>query len=215
MDIHAPEGDPRKVYTGDQVYAAVQRGDINVTDANRLLGDVANQKDANNAKFGARMQQRMSIINSSLRASPEYSAQPELSAAISLEVAARAEQKAAEMRTAGKDPSGLLNPDSPDYFFKPQLIADTAAEVKRQTRDQAMANVHRPQTDEDYMKIPVGEAYMGKDGQVYVKKAAPAKTETAADKAERERQQWMAETGGTTRPGESTEQAFTRWKASK
>jgi hypothetical protein len=132
MAIHAPDGTPGKIYTNDAIFDAVKAGRVNTTDANQLNALVANQKDENNRTFGTRLHGRMQTVSQAMRASPVYSNQPELAAAIQIEMVTRAEREASRLRKEGKSPDALLDPDSKDYLFKPGFIKSTAEDVQRQ-----------------------------------------------------------------------------------
>jgi hypothetical protein len=167
LDINAPEGDPRKIYTTDKIYTAVQAGKLNTNDANQLLGMIANNKDENNRSFSQRLSLRMTNIGRAISSNPEYAAQPDLAASVQNEIAARAEQRASTLRKAGKSPDTMLDPADKDYFFTPGMIKQTADDVKAQ-----MAPKYpQPQTQEDYNALPAGTVYIGKDGNQYTKGA--------------------------------------------
>lgn len=125
---------PDRIYNDVPIMEELRAGRISVTDAEKLRTGVANQKDDNNRSFSVRLGQRLNVVGASMRTSPIYQAQPELAAGISLELQARAEQRAAALRHDGKDPSALLDPNSKDYFFTNDLIAGVAADVKGQAR---------------------------------------------------------------------------------
>jgi hypothetical protein len=167
LDINAPDGDPRKIYTTDKIYTAVQAGKLNTNDANQLLGMLANNKDDSNRSFSQRLSLRMTNIGRAISSNPEYAAQPDLAASVQNEIAARAEQRASALRKAGKSPDTMLDPADKDYFFTPGMIKQTADDVKTQ-----MAPKYpQPQTQEDYNALPAGTVYIGKDGNQYTKGA--------------------------------------------
>ena len=134
MSIIAPEGTPGKVYSTDAIFAAVQAGKLNTNDAERLRGIVMGQKDEDGRTFRARAHGRLSVIAAAMRSSPEYQAQPELAAAIQVELGNRVEQASLAARKAGNPPDELLNPESKDYLFKPGFIKSVADDVKQQLR---------------------------------------------------------------------------------
>lgn len=193
LAIHAPDGDPKKIYNADSIFAAVKAGTLNTTDANQLNMLVAGQKDENNRTFGVRLQGRISTVAAAMRSAPEYQAQPELAAAIQLELAAQVEKKATALRRENKDPSGLLDPESKDYYFKPGIIKQVADDVKRQ-KQAAMPQMPTVRTQAEYDALEPGTAYIDAQGNSGVKKgpkkAAPAPAfpiQTSGDGARRTR----------------------------
>lgn len=133
LDITAPDGDPRKIFNSDKIFQAASKGQINTSDAAWLMGIVANQKDENNRGFSQRLNGRIQSAAAAMRSSPQYQAQPELALAIQNEMIAQVERRAAELRKENKSPDSLLDPNSKDYFFKPDLIKTLAEDVRRQT----------------------------------------------------------------------------------
>jgi hypothetical protein len=163
--IHAPEDDPRRVFNGDPIFQAVQRGQLNTTDANQLNVLVANQKDENNRTFGTRLQGRMQTVAGAMRAAPLYQNQPELAAAIQLEMVAQVEKRAAALRRDNKDPGVLLDPDHKDYYFTPGLIKSVADDVQQRARD-AMPPMPDLRAEPDAWKeIEVGALFIDPHGR--------------------------------------------------
>lgn len=140
LRANAPDGDPNKLYNADPIFAAVYRGELSTTDANQLNGMVANQKDENGRTFSTRLQGRIQTVAAAMRTSPVYQAQPELAAAIQLEMASQVEQKSAALRRGGFSPDALLDPDSKEYYFTANRIKLVADDVQKQMRA-AMPNV--------------------------------------------------------------------------
>jgi hypothetical protein len=173
LRVYAPDGAPNKIYNHTDIVAAVAAGRLNTTDANALMAGVAGQKDENGRAFGTRLQGRLMTVQAVMRGSPEYANQPELSAAIQLEMVAQVEKKAAAMRAANQDPSVLLDPDHKDSYFKPGIVKSVAEDVKRR------AAADLPQavtvtTQAEYDALPPDTPYVDSKGQRGVKKG-PAK----------------------------------------
>lgn len=126
----APEGDPRKIYTTEAIFKAAESGKLNTTDATWLNGIVAGQRDENYRTFSGRAQGHLMTIQRAMNASPQYSNQPELAAAVQMELVSQLEKQATALRKAGKSPDSLLDPDSKDFFFKPGTLKSTAEAVK-------------------------------------------------------------------------------------
>ena len=167
LAVNAPDGAPNKIYTRDKIFEAVKDGHVNTTDANQLNAMVDSQKDENHRSFSTRLNGRIQTVASAMRSSPEFQAQPELAAAIQIELMTQAERKAAELRKAGKAPDSLLDPDSKDYYFKPNLIKSVADDVKRQQN----ALLPRVTTQAEYDALPAGATYVDSNGHRASKKA--------------------------------------------
>jgi hypothetical protein len=183
MAIHAPDGTPGKIYTNDAIFEAVKAGRVNTTDANQLNSLVANQKDENNRSFGTRLHGRMQTVSAAMRSDPRYANQPELSAAIQIEMVTRAEREAGRLRKEGKSPDALLDPESKDYLFKPGFIKATAEDVQRQADAARPKLVDLRAAPEAATSIEVGTAFldprgvqrvMTKELLATLKKQAPA-----------------------------------------
>lgn len=165
----APEGTPGKIYTIDPVFEAVASGKINTTDADRLRGIIAGQKDENGRTFGSQLYGRLQVVQGALRAAPQYQAQPELAAQVVNTLAARAERAAEDARKAGKSPTSILDPDSKDYFFKPGTLKAVEDDVQGQMRA-AMPQIPKIQTQIEYDALPKGATYVDTDGKTKVKR---------------------------------------------
>ena len=207
LDITAPDGDQRKIYNADKIFAATDKGDINPTDAAWLMGIVANQKDENNRSFGQRLNGRMQVVASSMRSSPIYQAQPELAAAIQLQMVAEVEQKAAELRNEKKSPAALLDPDSKDYYFTPNRMKQIADDVQKQKSDLA------PATKPGEVVVIDGTQWTFKGGDPSNRQNWQAVT--LPDTRDEDFTAWMQATGGALKPGQNQQQAIAEWKGKR
>jgi hypothetical protein len=144
-------------------------------------------KDENGRSFGTRLQGRISTIGAALRSSPEYSAQPELSAAIQLQMAAEVEEKSAALRKAGKNPDVLLDPTSKDNYFTPDRIKAVANDIKQRAREM-LPQPPRASTQAEYDALPPGP-YIDSRGNPGVKperrKSAPTEPVSERRRAQR------------------------------
>ncbi len=168
MAINAPEGDPRKIYNADPVFNAVQAGKLNTTDANQLNALVAGQKDENGRAFQSRLRERMIVLGRALSESPEYKNQPDLSSAIQNRLISDVERKAGELRKANKSPDSLLDETSSDYFFKPGILRDAAAGVKREALAVAVAGATRVNSKEEMLAQQDGTTLVDPTGKLVV-----------------------------------------------
>lgn len=166
MAATAPEGDPRRVYNADTIFKAVEAGKLNPTDANWLNGIVAQQRDENGRGFGQRLNQRMLVLGRALNDSPEYKNQPDLSIGIQNTLISDVEKKASQMRKEGKSPDGLLDEDSKDYYFKPGVLKDAAAKVKKQALDMAKAGAVQVNSVADMLTQPDGTSLIDGTGKI-------------------------------------------------
>lgn len=226
LAIHAPDGDPRKIYNADKIFEAVQAGRLNPTDANQLNALVANQKDENNRSFGQRLQGRMQNIVGAMRSNPMYIAQPELASAVQNQMIADVERRAADLRKAGQSPDALLDPGSKDYFFTPNRLKQVEDDVRRQA-DATNPNVPRVTAPDDpqLRNLPDGAPFFDPQGirrtmtpalRKALGEASPVGP-TPGRPAERrptneEYQLWIQETGGRLKPGQTQQQAIEEWK---
>ena len=163
MAINAPKGDPRKIYNSDTVFKAAEAGLLNTKDADYLNTQVANQKNDDGAKFATRLQARISAMDGYMRASPVYSAQPDLAAAMHNQMISDVEKQSDDMRKANKDPADLLNPDSKAYYFTPNRLKQVEQDVKQQQAAAGPKLTDLRQTPS--ADIPVGQPFVNSKGQ--------------------------------------------------
>lgn len=137
LRIHAADDDPRKILNGGEIVAAVKSGLINTRDGDKLLTDVASQKDENNRAIGFKLSALSSKFERAVAADPRmfaYTA-PER-AEIANNYTARVMEQVQEMRKANdaKGLRDLFDPNSKTYVgsatFMQQAI-DDIAEKKR------------------------------------------------------------------------------------
>lgn len=133
MAIHAPDGDPRKIYSATPIFEAVQRGEINTATANQLNAMVANQKDENNRTIGSHMNGLMSIVGRSLSQDPRYVGQPGIVAEIQMDYQDRVTKRVTALRDAKKDPMEAFNPASKDFVGSREFIQGSIDRVKGNT----------------------------------------------------------------------------------
>ena len=148
------------LFSNEKVIAAVNRGDLNVRDASFISNVIAGQKDENGRTFTSRLSQRLSVVQGAMRSSPVYQAQPELAAAVQMEMVSQVERKAAELRKAGTDPDNLLNPDSKDYYFTPNRMRLVAEDIKTKGAPQLPKVTTKAERDALSPDTP----YIGPDG---------------------------------------------------
>lgn len=161
----APDNDPRRLYNADPVFAAVQAGRLGTNDAERLRNIIANQKDEGNRSFSQRLGGRMQTVIGAMRSSPIYQAQPELAAAVQIEMMSQIERRAADLRRDNKSPDELLDPGSKDYFFTPNRIRQVEEDVRRQANSMN-PNVPRVSAPDDpqLRDLPDGAAFIDPQG---------------------------------------------------
>lgn len=163
LRIHAADDDPNRMYNGDAIFNAVHDGKLNTTDANNLNVLLANQKDENNRSFGTRLQGRMQTVIGAMRTSPVYQAQPELAAAVQLQMTAEVEKRSAALRKENKDPTVLLDPDSKDYYFTPSRMKSVEQDVQSRARA-LLPQLPMVKTRAERDALPPDTDYIGPDG---------------------------------------------------
>lgn len=179
LAIHAPDDDPRKVYNADSVFQAAEQGRINSGEAETAAGWVARQRDENYNTFSQKLRAKLMTIRAGMTADPKWAEQGELSSAVQLEVANRAEQTANELRRENKDPSQIFDPHSKFYAFNPQLLSSVASDIR------SSATIRpAPKTQAEYDALEPGTPYVDTDGVTKVKKsnieATPAQAHATA-----------------------------------
>jgi hypothetical protein len=130
LSIHAPDDDPRKAFTNDEVFKAVERGQISTNDANQLNTLVANQKDENNRSIGSRLSNQMSIVGRALSQDPAFIEQPALVAEIQMDYQARVYDKVAALRADKSNPTEVFNPASKEYVGSKEFIQQSIDSVR-------------------------------------------------------------------------------------
>lgn len=152
------------IFTNDPIVAAVNRGQLSVRDASFLSSVVMAQKDENGRTFTSRLQGRIQTVNAAMRSSPVYQAQPELAAAIQMEMVAQVERRANELRKAGTSPDALLDPDSKDYYFTPNRIRQVADDLQGRARAAGLVEVDLRQEPNAWKDVPEGGAFVDPKG---------------------------------------------------
>lgn len=163
LRVNADPTDPNKIVSSAPILDAVADGTLNTSDADHLITLLQNNKDGSGDTFRQRLGERMGNIVGAMRGSPEFAAQPELSAAIQNELLARAEEKVALLREKGRDPSSMLDPTSEDYFFKPGLIKVVAEDLKTQAWKDKAIDLSRPDAPNP-IDLPIGTPIIRPDG---------------------------------------------------
>jgi len=171
MAIHAPQGDPRKIYNATPIFEAVQRGDINTNTANQLNAMVANQKDENNQRISSHLNGLMSIVGRSLSQDPRYIGQPGIVAEIQMDYQDRVTKRVTALRDAKKDPMEAFNPASKDFVGSREFIQGSIDRVK--------GNTQRPV--QDIASTPIGQTFVDPNGvtRVMTKELKAALPKTA------------------------------------
>lgn len=169
LAIHAPDDDPRKIFTGDDIFKAVKAGQVNTTDANQLMALVANQKDENNRTIGSRISALTQNAGRAISQDPRFIGQPELVAEIQNLYAADVLDKVRTLREEKKNPSTLFDPTNKDYVGSATYVKQFVDEARARKVAEAQAQIPAPKTQEEYDAIPAGSVYTDTDGQRKVK----------------------------------------------
>lgn len=219
----APEGTPGKIYTIDPIFQAVSAGSVNTTDADRLRGIVAGQKDENGRTFGSQLYGRLQVVQSAIRTDPKYIGQSEFQSNVLVMLGARAERAAEEARKAGKPPTSVLDPESKDYFFKPGTLKAVEEDVQNQMRAAMPKSVDLRVNPDAAASVEIGQPFVDPNGVTRVMtkelKAAlekgPAAQPTAGRATDEDFMAWMKATQGVLKPGQTQQQAIAEWKAGR
>lgn len=171
LRIHAPDSDPKKVFNGDAIFAAVAKGQLNTTDANNLNSLVANQKDENNRSAGQRLALVSSTVARAISADPQFTAQPALVAEIQLDYNARVIERMAQLRKENKDPTVVFDPNSKEYVGSRQYVQASIDAAKQRQRD-AMPKPIVVNSQAEYDALEPGTSYVDSKGNPGVKKGA-------------------------------------------
>jgi hypothetical protein len=179
LDIYAPEGDPRKIYTPDKIYEALKSDNpavhINVDQFRRLNAEVANSRDPNNNPVSKRYGEAMNVISNAVRGDPRFAAQPELQAGVVMAWSAAVRDLMDEERKAGRNPARLFDPAHKDSVVTPSYIAPFITQARERraeaTAAAALAQMPAPKTQAEYAAVPVGALYVDTDGKTKVKRA--------------------------------------------
>jgi len=162
MAIHAPDGDPRKIYSATPIFEAVQRGDINTNTANQLNAMVANQKDENNRTIGSHMNGLMAVVGRSLSQDPRYIGQPGIVAEIQMDYQDRVAKRVTALRDAKKDPMEAFNPASKDFVGSREFIQGSIDRVKGNAA--AVGGVDLRAAPDQWTNVAVGQPFVDPNG---------------------------------------------------
>lgn len=141
LAIHAPEGSPRKIYTDDTIYTALQDGKLSIVDFRMLKSEVANARDPNNSAVSRRFGEAMNVVSNAIRSAPEFVAQPDLQSSIILSWAAAVRDRMEEERKAGRNPARLFDPADKDSVVRREYIAQFVAAARQEKADVTKAKV--------------------------------------------------------------------------
>jgi hypothetical protein len=147
--IWAPYGDPNKITTDEEVYAALQRGDLNYPDFKQLVRDVAEARDANNSTYSQRRSETRNTLFRAVSQDPKYAAQPFLVAEIMNRWDALVRDRTAQERAAGRPPERLFSTSERDSVMSLDVLAQIdrdarAGQAQERTRAAGQAGVQFP-----------------------------------------------------------------------
>jgi hypothetical protein len=165
LRIHAPDSDPKKIFNGDAIFAAVQAGHLNTTDANSLNALVAGQKDENNRTIGSRLYALSGNVSRSITQDPRFTGQPELVAEILNDYSARVLEKIATLRKENKDPSVVFDPNSKEYVGSAEYVKASVDGAK--SRRAALLPKHPDlrEKPDAWRDVGVGDTFIDPKGQ--------------------------------------------------
>ena len=169
MAIHAPDGAPNKIYTPDNIFAAVQSGKVNTNDANQLNTLLAQQRDDNGRTIGSKLQSQMAIFGRALSQDPRYIGQPTLVAEIQNDYQARVYQLVTDLRSRKEDPTQVFTPGNKNYVGSREFMQGS---VESATAKASVTPGMRPvvTTQEQFDALPDGTVYVDSGGRTAVKR---------------------------------------------
>jgi len=128
--VHNPDAEAR-LYNTDAIFRYVETGDLNHSDAGKLMNDIANMRDVNNVKLSTKLRSQVGIIDQQLARDLRYKMRPELMASIKMNYVARVEDRMAELRSVNKNPAQVFDRDNKLYVGTREFIQGAIDEARR------------------------------------------------------------------------------------
>ncbi len=192
---------------------------LNVHDGQFLTATVQQAKDPNGQTVLSKMRSLVGIFGQSIEHDVQFTGQASTVAAIQMDYMARVTDQVNSLRAAGKDPQLAFDPTSKDYVGDPKFGEQSIKNVReRMAAKGRQIGTPIVKSEDDLLAVPAGEYYRDSQGNTRLQSPETLRVvneRRAASKAEQDRANWMQETGGTLRPGETQAQAFERWKAAR
>lgn len=179
LRIHAPGTDPTKIYNGDAIFEAVQKGRINTQDANLLNNLVAQQKDENGRAIGSKLGTQVATVGRALSQDPQFIGQPALVAEIQMEYQARVYDRVNKLREDKKDPNEAFNPANKDWVGSREFIQQSITAAKQRALD-AAPQATKVNSQAEYDALEPGTPYIDSKGNRGVKRGAAKVTPAPA-----------------------------------
>ena len=183
-DMRRPEGDPQRVTDMGPVYDAYIAGNLSRADFSFLRDELTQrQSSPDGQRFSERVDDLLRVAKAQIDpASPMFGSldQTGMSAQNMYAFEYNLREKIDRYRKEGKDPGVLLDPTSPDYAARPEMVAPF-----RMTMDQRIRNITeqmRQQSatpppipafsgpdDPGYKALPSGAKFQSPDGRIRTK----------------------------------------------
>lgn len=173
--INLPAGDPNRLTDPSQITPLIAHG-LSFSDANKLIGEM---KDLNSPATNPFMKQvngvkqdahRMLTINPSALLYPQYAEEASYRFGFALD------RQIASMRAAGKDPSVLFDPSSPQYALLPSRVMSFMPTEQEMVADQAKTPTKPSGTTANPFAPPTPPApFTGRPGGVQLTPSAAAR----------------------------------------
>lgn len=135
------DNDPTQAPSMDHALAELAAGRIYSQDYMRIQGTYVGLKDQNGNSYTHQMSAHIQAARRDFLAMPSFILNPEGAEQATARLQGDLQDKTQEMRKAGKNPRSLLDPSSPDYFFKPGTLNSYAVGSKAALVDKAGATV--------------------------------------------------------------------------
>lgn len=166
LDAIAPDSDPRKILNGDKIFAAAQRGDLNVRDAEHLRSIIASNKDENGRKvesnIGGLSKTFERVVNNDPRLLGLDASQK---AEVINDYAGRIREKVAEARAANDAPGlrALFDVNSKEYVGSTEFMRESIGLSRTKMAD-ALPKIPDLRAD-PAAQVAVGQPFINSKGQ--------------------------------------------------
>ncbi|MGH8702049.1 MAG: hypothetical protein ACREVR_12875 [Burkholderiales bacterium] len=163
--ITAPDGDPRKITSDEELHAALAAPDgINAMQYRRLAADVAYQRDGNNSTVNQRRSEARNTIFRSLNSDPKYAAQPYLVADIMNRWDALSRDRMKQAREAKLNPATIFDHNDRNSITSPQVLAQIDSDARKAQGELLGGTAQAAAAARDTQTFPDGKTrtYTGK-----------------------------------------------------
>lgn len=180
LRIHAPDGDPNKIFNSDPLYDALKNGAISTNEFRQLDSEVRQLRDGSTNGFIKDVNNARNIVERTFTQNTVLQAmdmaQPGVLADTLYRFNRDMERRITQYRAENKDPRVLLDPDSSEYLLKPERIrsfipssASTISTSANTAAQNQMGTLPKVANAADYDKLPKGTTFIDPNGNVRMK----------------------------------------------